>query len=283
MTGVEPRLQALIDGVRAAAKERHARWDDDVFDTSNVARFMWQALEKQPVKVRDRSILLYLNLIASAIGAGYLDGGPRRTLMAGLCMWMPRWLATTHPRDHAKIVATAWNLADGTHHEASWMDQYLLARISEFSDPTALEEKALELMKPVLEPQPDAAWKGPYTVTVLNFGGHVEDFLPGELSAVTPGLIRVQDRRNGRKAGVLLASGGKSTCIGAMDGASPDAPSLPAPDISVTWGSDRVTVDGAVIDLPLMACMPLHTLALRNGYLLAAVQNSQRLWVVETP
>ena len=38
-----------------------------------------------------------------------------------------------------------------------------------------------------------------------------------------------------------------------------------------------------LLAVPLMACQPLHTLALPNGYLLASVPNSQRIWVVETP
>src|SRR5262245_2791819 len=286
MANVDPRLQTLKDGVRAEAKQRYARWDDSVFEraVSWQAGYLWRALEKHPAKVRDRLILAYLNVVASVIGAGYVTFNERapRTLIEALYNLIPRWFAAARPGHHAKIAVTAWNLADGAHRDAAWMEQYLLARVGEFDDPMALEEKALELLKPVIEPQPNASWKGPFAVTVVDLAQRVNEFLPGALSMVAPGLVRVDDRRHAISVGVLLARGGPR-CVGRMDVAPLTATPVPAPDIRVTWGHDRVTVADTTVALPLMACAPLHTLALPNGYLLAVVENSQRLWVVETP
>jgi hypothetical protein len=286
MADVEPELQTLMEGVRAEAKQRHARWDDDVFAhaVSWPARYMWRTLKKHRAPVRDRSVLTWLNAVASAIGAGYItagDGTPRTLMETFLCRLMPGWFSSSQPENHAKIVATAWNLAEGVRREAAWMEQYLLARVDEFyRDPMALEQKALDLLKPVLEPQREAAWQGPFEVTVVDIAKQVQSFLPGEISMVTPSLVRIADRRHRTAVGVLLTRS-HPECVGQMAG----APASAAPPVSVAvgWAHDRVTVADAVVPLPLMGCEPLHTLTLANGFLLAVVQNSQRLWVVETP
>jgi hypothetical protein len=287
MVDAEPALQALMDGVRAESKQHYARWDDGIFAqaVSRTAGYVWRTLGKQPAKVRERSILIYLNAVASGIGAGYIaaPGGTPRTLMeCFLCRQMPTWFSATPPRSHAHIAATAWNLAEGVRREADWMEQYLLARAGEFRDPMALEQTAIDLLKPVLEPQRDAAWQGPFKVTVVDISKQVQDFLPGEISMVTPSLVQIDDRRHKAAVGVLLARG-NPVCIGRMTGAPAAAAPAPAPAVSVTWAPDRVTVGGTAVPLPLMGCSPLCTLTLANGYLLAVVQNSQRLWVVETP
>jgi hypothetical protein len=286
MVDTEPALQTLMDDVRAESKQRYARWDDGIFAraVSWTAGYLWRTLNKQPAKVRERSILIYLNAVASGIGAGYIaapDGTPRTLMEFFLCRLMPTWLATTPPKSHAHIAAAAWNLAEGAGREAAWMEQYLLARAAEFRDPMVLEQTAIDLLKPVLEPQRDAAWRGPFKVTVVDISKQVQNFLPGEISMVTPRLVRIGDRRHKSAVGVLLA--GTPECIGRMAGEPAVAAPAPAPAVSVTWASDRVTVADTVMPLPLMGCAPLHTLTLANGYLLAVVLHSQRLWVVETP
>jgi hypothetical protein len=291
VVSTESELQALMDGVRAESKQRYARWDDDVFAqaVSRQAGYLWRTLKKQPTKVRDRSVLIYLNAVASGIGSGYITGyvtayggTPSTLIECFLCHLMPGWFAASPPKSHAHIAATAWNLAEGARREAAWMEQYLLARAGEFRDPMALEQKAIDLLKPVLELQRDAAWQGPFKVTVVDISMQVQNFLPGEISMVTPSLVQVGDRRHKTAVGVLLTRGNPE-CIGLMSGAPAAAAPAAAPAVSITWAPDRVTVAGAVVPLPLMGCAPLHTLTLSNGFLLAVVQNSQRLWVVETP
>jgi hypothetical protein len=281
--------EAIIESVRAEAKQRHARWDDAVFAEyiGWEPGYIWRALDKQSAKIRERSVRIYLNLIASGVSAGYLAtraSEPQTLAEFFISVRMASWLARVPPGKHAEVAATAWNIAEGARNQASWIEQYLLARAREFDDPLKLEQKALELLKPVIEPQADAVWKGPFTVTVIDIGKSIEGFLPGAMSMITPSLIRVEDRRRKSAAGVLLLPGGESRCIGRMNG-EPSGGGLaaPEPDQTVAWSADSVAVGDAIVELPLMACKPLHTFALPGGYLLAAVQNSQRLWVVETP
>jgi hypothetical protein len=278
-------LTMLTEGIRAEARQRHARWDDGVFErfVSWQTDYLWRALEKHP-EAREGSIQSYLELVAAGIGAGYLarGEGPPRTLLEVFVGRMPVWLARSTPESHGGIAARAWNLAEGARREAPWIEQYLLARAGELDDPLVLEQKVLELLRPALEPKRAASWMGPFTVTVVDMSQPLPGFLPGELSVLTPSLIRIADRRRRASVGVLLAAGGQSACIGPMEGESAAAP-LPAPGVAVAWAGDRVTVAGTTVALPLMAGEPLHTLALGNGYLIAVVRNSQRVWVVETP
>lgn len=280
-----PQLKLLIEHVRDDAQRRHARWDDEVYE-----HWVWQteplwgSLERHGPVVRERSVLDYLELLAAGIGAGYVgmaEGAPR-TLLEAFLGRLPVWFARTAADHHARIAATAWNLAEGARREAAWMEQYLLARAHELDEPLLLEQKARALLEPALEPQRDALWKGPFTVTVIKPAQHLQGFLPGELSMLTPSLIRIADRRRPVSVGVLLAPRGQSACIGQMDGTA--AALLPAPPgVPVTWESTHVTVGGVPVALPSMGAKPLHKLALASGYLLAVVENSQRVWVVETP
>jgi hypothetical protein len=283
-----PRYEAIAKEIRADARKRYARWDDAIFETYTIWQpgSIWRALEKQPVAVRERSVRIYLNLVASGIGAGHLaaEADESQTLAEFFIRdCMASWFSSLPPEKHAAVAATAWNLADGARTQGGWIESYLLARSLEFDDPLTLEQTARDLLKPVIEPQADAAWKGPFTVITIDIGEEIEGFLPGAMSMITPSLIRIDDRRRRGAAGVLLQSGGESYCIGRMDGAPSVAGQSPELDQAVVWGPDSVMVGDAVVELPLMACQPLHTLALPGGYLAASAPNSQRIWVVETP
>lgn len=290
MTRKSDYLQKIAAQIAADAKERYARWDDEAFDAylGWQTNFIWEALSKESARIRERSIRIYLELVVAGIGGGYLTAGYRgaRTLTEAFIRdCIPQWFTRSSPDAHAKVATTAWNIAEGARNQAIWLDQYLLARLYDFDDPLMLEQKAVELLKPVIEPPVRAKWAGPFTVTVLDLSEEASGFLPGDMAVVAPSLIRVADRRSGERVavGVLLLPGGKSEVIGRMDD-TPDVPDmLPAVDVALTWSADNVAVGSAVVDLPLMACKPLHTLALPSGFLVAAVQNSQRLWLVETP
>jgi hypothetical protein len=293
-------LSALAQSIRSEGARRHARWDDAAF-----ARFgprwigqLWRTLEPQGEQVQARSAGAYLTLVAAGIGAGYLsdNAGLPRTLLEGLVLRAPWWLAATEPASHGRIIASLWNLADGARREALWMEQYLLARLGEIHDPLELPERVLELLRPALEAQPDARWQGPYGVQVINLADSLPAFLPGRISMLTPSLVRIADRRHDAAVGVLLApvqgqagqQGGavpaavsEATCIGRMQGGEAGAPVRTAA-VHVSWGRDHVQVGDTRVPLPLMACEPLHTLALASGHLLAVVATSQRLWLVQS-
>jgi hypothetical protein len=277
-------LAALRESVRTPARGRHARWDDDVFHRwcGWQADFLWSALERAPAEARERSLLSYLDLVAAGIGAGYLVGseGPPATLLEGFLKHLPQWLSATEPLRHAQIVADTWNLAQGARREALWIEQYLLARLPELDDPLRLPAQVLALLRPALDPQPDAVWSGSYEVSQIDLAAAAPTFLPGQISLLTPSLVRIKDRRQDLAVGVLLSRQGRSACIGRMEGAHEKAAVRP-PQLPVSWGHDHVQVGGTRVPLPLLACEPLHTLALASGHLLAVVASSQRLWLVQ--
>jgi hypothetical protein len=286
---IEPLL-SLQGIVRDRSAGTHARWDDELYARliAGPCGQLWHALETQPEGVRERSVLSFLTLVASGIGAGCISDGPPRTLLAGLVGNLVPWLLRTDPACHAGIVASIWNLAQGARGEALWMEQYLLARLAELDDPLCLPAQAAQLLRPALEPQPDARWQGPFEAQQIDLAQTLPDFLPGQITMVTPSLARIADRRREVSVGVLLSPWRQETpvssaaCIGRMRETQATLPPRIA-HVPVSWGRDHVTAGGTRVPLPLMACEPLHTLALASGHLLAVVQSSQRLWLVQTP
>jgi hypothetical protein len=278
---------ALIRQVRDAARSRYARWDDRLFDALLEARLdhIWRALKTRPPEHRLASARTYVDLVVAGIGEGVLHGAhgePSSLLEAFIRDKIPYWFGESNPDRHGKIASLAWNIADGARAQAAWIDQYLLANLHEFENPMCLKEKAAELLRPVLEETPAARWSGPATVTVIALNNTVADFLPGKLTVVTPRLVSIADRRRDVRLGVLLMPDGDSRCLGLMrsEGAGmTDDASLPP----IRWTAADVSIGDLRVALPLTGSLPLETLALPSGYLLASLPNSQRLWVIDSP
>lgn len=278
---------ALILQVREAARARYARWDDRLFDAllEDPLDHIWHALKTRPPEHRLASVRTYIDLVVAGIGEGVLHGihgEPSSLLEAFIRDKVPYWFGASNPDRHGKIAASAWNIAAGARAQAGWIDQYLLANLEEFENPMRLKEKAAELLRPVLEETPAAKWNGPCTVTVISLNTIVADFLPGRITAVTPRLVCIADRRRDVRLGVLLMPDGASRCLGPMrdDGTGmANAASLPP----IQWTDDNVTIGDLQVALPLTGSLPQETLALPSGYLLASLPNSQRLWVIDSP
>lgn len=289
MQQVPPAAAVLMESIRASGARRHARWDEQVFARycQQHASRLWEALAPAGAAVQARAVTSYLTVAAAGIGAGYLaeDAAPP-SLLQGLLGLAVGWLSGSAPAQHAQIMTSLWNLADGARREALWMEQYLLARLADFKEPLRLQEQAAQLLRPALEPQPDARWQEPYRVETIPLAQALPSFLPGRISMLTPSLVRIADRRHDTAAGVLLAAAAApgvpqaAACIGRMPGSYAEYPA-PAAAVAVRWGRDHVQVGETRVPLPLMACEPLHTLALASGHLLAVVANSQRLWLVQ--
>jgi hypothetical protein len=59
---------------------------------------------------------------------------------------------------------------------------------------------------------------------------------------------------------------------------------VPIPlDKSLQWGEGQVEINNVCVDLPLMGCSPMSTLEVSSGYLIATAENSQRLWIIDSP
>lgn len=278
---------ALIRQSRDAARARYARWDDTLFDAllEDPLDHIWHALKTRPPEHRLASVRTYIDLVAAGIGEGVLhgiQGEPSSLLEAFIRDKVPYWFGESNPDRHGKIAASAWNIAAGARAQAGWIDQYLLANLHEFENPMRLKETAAELLRPVLEETPAARWKGPGTVTVIALNTAVADFLPGRMTAITPRLVCIADRRRGFWLGVLLMPDGASRCLGPMrgdgEGIADDA-SLPL----IRWTAADVSIGDLRVALPLTGSLPQETLALPSGFLLANLPNSQRLWVIDSP
>jgi len=290
MQQVPPAAAVLMESIRAAGARRHARWDDQVFASycQQHGSRLWEALAGEGAATQAGSVTSYLTVVAAGIGAGYLaqEGDAPPSLLQGLLGLAVAWLTRSGPAHHAQIMTSLWNLADGARREAQWMEQYLLARLADFHDPLRLQEQAAQLLRPALEPQPDARWQEPYRVETIHLAQGLPSFLPGRISMLTPSLVRIGDRRHDTAAGVLLTAAAApgapqaAACIGRMPGTHEEYPA-PSAAVTVRWGRDHVQVGDTRVPLPLMACEPLHTLALASGHLLAVVANSQRLWLVQ--
>lgn len=278
---------ALIRQLREAARARYARWDDRLFDAllEDPLDHIWRTLKTRPPEHRLASVRTYIDLVAAGIGEGVLHGihgEPSSLLEAFIRDKVPDWFAGSNPDRHGKIAASAWNIAAGARAQAGWIDQYLLANLHEFENPMRLKETAAELLRPVLEETPAARWNGPGTVTVISLNNVVADFLPGRMTAVTPRLVCIADRRRDVRLGMLLMPDGASRCLGTMRGDNagmPDDASLPP----IRWTAADVSIGDLRVALPLAGSLPQETLALPSGFLLASLPNSQRLWVIDSP
>jgi hypothetical protein len=288
MTSLDPSLQAIVHTSRKVGKESYARWDDLLFDRyleEHIAP-LWSRLERRDSESRPQSLQHYIGMVVAGIGAGYLTAidGPASSLMeAFLRDRLPWWLIESSRDRHGKIAQSIWNLAEGARKQGLWVEQYLLACVDEFDNPMQLQDKAVELLEPVIRPRPAARWLGPFSATTLDLRSQVEDFLPDQITQINPALIYVSDRRKATRIGVLLLPQGESRLVGQMSGDATSAHVPQALDTSIQWGDGHVYIGNERIELPLMGCLPMTTLAVSSGYLIASAENSQRLWILDSP
>jgi hypothetical protein len=288
MTSLDPSLDSIIHSARKAGKQSYARWNDQLFDRyleEHIAP-LWKRLERRDPESRPQSMQHYIGLVVAGIGAGYLttiDGPPASLMEAFIRDRLPWWLIESARDRHGKIAQSIWNLAEGAQNQGLWIEQYLLACVDEFVNPMRLNEKAVELLEPVIQPRPAARWLGPFSATALDLRSQVEDFLPGQITQINHALICISDRRKAMRIGVLLLPQGESRLVGQMSG---DVTSAHVPEVfdkSIQWGDGHVYIGNECIELPLMGCSPMTTLAVSSGYLIASAENSQRLWILDSP
>jgi len=288
MTSIDQSLLSIVHPARKSGKQSYARWNDQLFDLYFEEHItpLWDRLERRDPESRPQSIQHYIDLVVTGIGAGYLTtiDGPASSLMEAFIRdRLPWWFIDSARDRHGKIAQSIWNLAEGARKQGLWIEQYLLACVDEFDNPMRLKDKAVELLDPVIKPRPAARWAGPFSVISLDLRSQVEDFLPGQLTLINPALICITDRRNEMRIGVLLLPQGESRLVGQMSG-DVTLVHVPIPcETSLQWGEGDVQIGSVCIDLPLMGCSPMATLVVSSGYLIATADNSQRLWIIDSP
>ncbi len=288
MTSIDQSLLSIVHPARKSGKQSFARWNDQLFDLYFEEHItpLWDRLERRNPESRPQSIQHYIDLVVTGIGAGYLTtiDGPASSLMEAFIRdRLPWWFIDSARDRHGKIAQSIWNLAEGARKQGLWIEQYLLACVDEFDNPMRLKDKAVELLEPVIQPRPAARWLGPFSKTSLDFRTQVEDFLPGTITQINSALISICDRRKEIHIGVLLLPQGMSRLVGQMSVGVMSAHVAEVPDMLIQWGEGNVSIGNERIELPLMGCSPMNTLAVTSGYLIASAENSQHLWVLDSP
>jgi hypothetical protein len=288
MTLIDQSLLSIVHPARKSGKQSYARWNDQLFDMYFEEHIspLWDRLERRDPASRPQSIQHYIDLVVTGIGAGYLTtiDGPASSLMEAFIRdRLPWWFIDSARDRHGKIAQSIWNLADGARKQGLWIEQYLLACVDEFDNPMRLKDKAVELLDPVIKPRQAARWGGPFSVISLDLRSQADDFLPGQITQINPALICISDRRNGMRIGVLLLPQGESRLVGQMPGVATTETVPISHDTSLQWGDGQVQIGNVCVDLPLMGCSPMNTLEVSSGYLIATAENSQRLWIIDSP
>lgn len=282
-----PELTGRLEELRRDGPRRFARWDAALFEAlvSGPACTLSDALRGQA----DAGAVLaaYAGLLHQGVGVSAV-----RKSEAGVAGWtsylerclveqVPALLPAIPLGKRLPLLVKVWNLGEGLLREPVWLDRYVTASATALTDLAALEDFLVRTLGPVLSRPPQAAWKGPFAVTVLDLRPLHEDFLPGEITLAAPTVVRVADRRRpGTEIGILLGPGGRSKPLGLMAGLSEYAETGDGP--AVVFQDGRVQVAGQAVEVPRLRRCHRHAVA-RSGFIAACAVDSQRLWIVESP
>jgi hypothetical protein len=279
--------QKVLEEIRRDGPRRFARWDADLFDrvAAGPAATLADALQGQPDAAA--ATVAYLRLAEQAVGTGLLrrvraEGGVWTTFLERcLVELVPALFPGVKAERRLPLLVKVWNLGEGLLREPPWLDRYVTACAGGLSNLADIEGFLVRTLEPVLTPAPPSAWRGPFAVTILDFRPLHEDFLPGALALAGPTLLRVDDRRlSGIQAAVLLKAGGRSELLGLTTGLGDYPEQGDGPGVEFYDG--RATVGGQVVEVPLLRDCHTHTVA-RAGFVAACAEDSQRLWIVESP
>jgi len=256
----------------------------------------WEAIGRGPAATlakalegrSDREALLtdYLTLAREAVGLQYVDTtsfAPARPPTFVATCWidlLPRLLPTVPPNHTREVLALLWNAGERLIREPVWLTRYLTGCIGKLTDLSRFEPWLRESLTPVLQELPTSSWTGPMTCTIVDCRPFHEDFLPGTLHLAAPAVACIHDRRQDRiRLGLLLRPDRASLCFGR----TPCLGEFPPPKVpAVTVGENTVRI--GTLSCPVPHFGPIAGFAVSPaGYVIAALQNSQCLWIVEVP
>ncbi len=275
-------------------ERRFSRWDGALFEAIVLGSGKRLAAG---LDASESSLVLFdawLSLVVEAIGLGYVRPGvagegetsrkraPENLVELLFVDLLPDKLPTVSAESRIGLLAKSWNLGEGLFGEPPWLNLCVASAMANVGTLVDLEGRLLRILDSALAPRAKSAWKGPYAVRTVDLREVESAFLPGRVHFGAPTLVCVHDRkRPDLSAGVLLGSRGaphlafRSPCL--ADKAA-DEPGLP----TVTLTQGGVYVSDARVPLPHWKRG--HSVAAsRAGLVVATAQDSQRLWIVETP
>lgn len=284
---MKPIFRALLTEAQAGAARRFARWDAAAFEArcaSPLAQLERGLKESQD---EDRRLFAsYARALVEASGRGWLvqqeDGDWANLLSWGLLTHAPRAMAWAEGPARLERLREIWCLGEGLLlEEPAWLNRYVADRSGEFWRSEPLAPWLEEVLTPVLRPLPDARWTGPFTTICLDLREGASELLPGAFHLPTPTLLYVQNRLDDAEwVSILLQPGGKSEVVG---GACIEGPLYhPSPRVPVRWSEDQAEVGGSVAAMPYLG-LPDRWLLHPGGFLIATAEDSQRLWIAESP
>lgn len=267
-------LGERIRQLEEAAPRLYSRWSPRAWRLvcEGPAVTLWNALSE--TEEGETTLTEYLYLLREAVGLQYVSASapedlrpdvPGRGFLAvALCDVLPRLLPALPAADRARVLAQVWNTGEKLVAQPVWLNRYLAIRLSELETLGSFEDFLGRVLREGLDPVPLTTWAAPFRTSVVDLSAADRAFLPGRMHMATPSIACVHDRRReGRHVALLLRRGstvvlGSTPCLGEP----PAVPTTP-PSIEFPFGPE------------------LSRLASPAGFLLAACEFSQRLWLVE--
>jgi len=285
--------EVLVHELVTQGPRQHADWDAELFSTlvKGPAQQLRLMLEAEPR--RDKVAGAWLKLVAEAVGLGQLDQAsakyllqrhgpvPESLTLVGRCLlhFAPAQLPAYPVERAVELLARTWNLCEGLAAQPLWLNRYA-ASVTEAPALEKLDEFLATTLAPALAPARAAAFSGPFTLAVLDTRKLSDEFLPGDMHLAAPSVLCVHDRRHEDvKLGLFLAPNGATRFLGvqACLGSGP-VDKAPVPVVQ----KDTVKVKGHDVLLPKLS-KAHRTLAASSGYVVTSAEDSQRLWVMDTP
>jgi hypothetical protein len=275
--------EATRDLLRRLAEEgpkRFSAWDAPRFDAYCRA-FLADAWDRLP-EGRGSTFEGFAAMVQQGIGRGYLGADPGASpgnfLEFCLRVWLPDALAGLPAEQHSTLMARVWNLGEGLLREPAWVDGYVMSRSGELLGHDGPEAFLVDVLRPLLEPAPEARWGAPYLVTTMSLRQSDDDFLPGDMQLASPTVLVVSDRHRAVRLGIHLRRQGRSVVLGAFGpaGAFPDGPA----GVDVAWEGDAARIGADVVRPPFLG-RPFRWTLVRAGFLVASAPDSQKLWIIE--
>lgn len=271
---------------RLQQRRTYAHWDAALFErlligpAAELHGRLADANGDQHVRAVVRA---YVTMIQEGIGRALVQNGPTErpgsVLEHCLVHLVPAQLPDCEPGERVGLLATVWNICEGLSRQPGWVGQYALSRIGELPSVQAMDAFLVQILDPVLAPR-ESSWSGPFRTQVLDPRPIDDEFLPGRLFLAAPAVLCIEDRLRSGQLGVLLQENQRSRWLGPLEKLPqhPQSGGLPRLDFS----EDTVTINGS--DVPVSLLGRVHQWACSAaGFVIVSAENSQRIWIVESP
>lgn len=278
----------FAEELRERGRRQFGVWNDAAFDDylAGPANILQRNLQWEDKKNPDAaSVGNFLILVYEGIGAGWLgaieSGVPPPTFLAHcLTTIVPHRLRNVPRPERSEVLRSVWNLSEGLARQPQWLNQYAIARTNWSIDLRKLDRHLADILAPVISPQPAATWQAGMQLQVLNLRDKDDAFVPGKMYLASPAVLCVENRIAPTKTlAVLLQKPGKSTVLGSVGRLPEHVESFAPPSIDAQ--ADAILINGRRIDAPLIAA-PRQALCAAAGFVIVSVDDSQRLWLVES-